>query len=184
MTYYKKDNVFKQFFENREYLIAQFKKGDLTKREFIEEHFYFIQRLNLKPFKYRIDSFEKGLYNYQYYNMLAKYNYMKSKDKKIIEKHPTMAQEFRRKANHFYMQKDKSTLKLLRYLEFENVEAYYIKVKSKELDGKLFEIVLKDYDNVILHSISPWLADELRNEWVFEDKKKKSLIDKYINERY
>ncbi|WP_333473065.1 DUF6648 family protein [Crassaminicella thermophila] len=159
-------------------------QGDITKKEFIEEHYNFIQRLNLKPFKYRIDSFEKGIYNYQYYNMLAKYSYMKSKDQKLQQKHPQLVKKLQGDANYYYRQKDKTTLKLLEYLDFYNVEAYFVKVKSKLLKDKLFEIVLLDYDNVILHSISHWLLERLKEEGVFIEGKRKSIIDKYINERY
>ncbi|QZY53736.1 DUF6648 family protein [Crassaminicella profunda] len=184
MSYKIKESVFDQFFNNREALIQQFKKGDITKKEFIEEHYYFIQRLNLKPFKYRIDSFEKGIYNYQYYNMLAKYSYMKSKDSKLQQKHPQLVNKLQRDANYYYSKKDKTTLKLLEYLDFTNVEAYYIKVKSKGLKDKLFEIVLMDYDHFILHSVSSWLRDRLMEEGVFIEEKRKSLIDQYINEKY
>ena len=184
MVYKIKESVFDKFFKNRESLIRQFKKGDISKKEFIEEHYNFIQRLHLKPFKYRIDSFEKGLYNYQYYNMLAKYSYMKSKDSKLQSKHPNLVLQLQKDAQYFYSQKDKSTIRLLEFLEFKNVEAYYIKVQSSTLKDKLFEIVLKDYDNVIFHSISNWMVERLREEGVFIDARKKSIIDKYINEKY
>lgn len=184
MSYRMQENVFDKFFNNREGLIRQFKKGDITKREFIEEHYNFIQRLDLRPFKNGINSFEKGIYNYQYYNMLAKYNYMKSKDKKLQQKHPQLANKLRRDSNYYYRQKDKTTLKLLEHLEFCNVEAYFVKVKSKVLKDKLFEIVLLDYDNFILHSVSDWLLERLKEEDVFIDEKRKSIIDKYINEKY
>ncbi len=178
------ENVFDKFFNHRNSLIVQFRNGDISKREFIEEHYYFIQNLNLKPFKNGIDSFEKGIYNYQYYNMLAKYCYMKSKDRRIIQKHPTVAKNYGQKAGYYYNQKDWSTLKLLEFLDFENVEAYFIKVKSKALKDKLFEIVLYDYEEVILHSRSGFLLNRLRDEGVFEEGIRKSLIDDYINQKY
>ena len=184
MVYRLEESVFDKFFNNRDSLIRQFKKEDITKKEFIEEHYNFIQRLNLKPFKYRIDSFEKGLYNYQYFNMLAKYSYMRSKDSKLQAKHPNLALQLQKDAQYYYTQKDKSTIKLLEYLEFKNVEAYYIKVQSAVLKDKLFEIVLKDFDNVIFHSISKWLLERLREEGVFVEVRKKSIIDQYINEKY
>lgn len=182
--YVSSDNVFDKFFANRDSLIIQFKNGDITKREFIEEHYHFMQRLNLKPFKNGIDSFEKGIYNYQYYNMYAKYCYMKSKDRKLIEKHPNIARKYGEKAGFYYHQKDKSTLKLLEFLDFQNVEAYYIKVKSKALKDKLYEIVLKDYDSVILHSKSEYMLRRLKEEGVFREGIRKSLIDNYINTKY
>ncbi|MDK2918575.1 MAG: hypothetical protein PWQ37_1308 [Candidatus Petromonas sp.] len=178
------DNVFDRFFENRDSLIIQFKNGDITKREFIEEHYYFIQKLNLKPFKNGIDSFEKGIYNYQYYNMVAKYCYMKSKDRRLIEKHPHVARKYGRKAGYYYNQKDWSTLKLLEHLDFQNVEAYFIKVNSKALKDKLYEIVLKDFESVILHSKSEYMLKRLREEGVFVEGVRRSLIDSYINQKY
>lgn len=178
------ETTFDKFFSNRETLIYQFRKGDISKKEFIEEQYAFIIRLNLKPFKYRIDSFEKGIYNYQYYNVKAKYSSMKSKDKKIIDKHPELVKKYIDDKWYFYKKKDESILKLLRYLDYYNVEAYFIKVKSDVLEGRLFEIVLKDYDNTVLHSINPGVLNELREECVFIEEKKKSIIDQYVNERY
>ncbi|QEK12761.1 hypothetical protein FQB35_10705 [Crassaminicella thermophila] len=109
---------------------------------------------------------------------------MKSKDQKLQQKHPQLVKKLQGDANYYYRQKDKTTLKLLEYLDFYNVEAYFVKVKSKLLKDKLFEIVLLDYDNVILHSISHWLLERLKEEGVFIEGKRKSIIDKYINERY
>jgi hypothetical protein len=183
LTYRIQESVFDKFFKHRESLFRQFKKGDITKREFIEEHYAFIQSLNLRPYQ-RIDSFEKGIYNYQYYNMLAKYNYMRSKDAKLIQKHPNIAKKMLEDANYFYQQKDKSTIKFLEYLDFYKVEAYYIKVKSENLKDKLFEIVLTDYENVVFHSKNPWLMQRLKEEGVWIEGKRKSIIENYINERY
>ncbi|WP_129600850.1 DUF6648 family protein [Anaerophilus nitritogenes] len=184
MNYRLKESVFDKFFDNREGLIRQFRKGDITKKEFIEEHYFFIKGLKLKPFKNGINSFEKGIYNYQYYNMLAKYSYMKSKDSKLQQKHPQLIERLRKDSQYYYSQKDKTTLKLLEYLDFHNVESYFVKVESKALENRLFEIVLKDYEHVILHSVSEWLLIRLKEEGVFISQKRRSLIDKYINERY
>lgn len=178
------ETTFDKFFSNRASLIHQFKKGDISKKEYIEEQYAFIIRLNLKPFIYRIDSFEKGLYNYQYYNVKAKYSSMKSKDKKIIEKHPDVVRKYTEDMQYFYRKKDETILKLLRYLDYYNVEAYFIKAKSTALNGRLFEIVLKDYDDTVLHSINTGVLNELREEGVFLEERKKSIIDQYVNERY
>ncbi|NLK72410.1 MAG: hypothetical protein GX285_05290 [Clostridiales bacterium] len=178
------ETTFDKFFSNRESLIYQFKKGDLTKKEFIEEQYAFITRLDLKPFVRRIDSFEKGIYNYQYYNIMAKYSSMKSKDPKIIEKHPEMIQMYKEKTNYFYRKKDETIIKLLRYLDYKNVEAYPIKVESNALKDRIFEIVLKDFNNTVLHSISKSVLEELKKENVYTDIRKNSIIEKYVNERY
>ncbi|MBE6033790.1 MAG: hypothetical protein E7222_03710 [Clostridiales bacterium] len=175
--------TFDEFFDNRNALIYKYQKGDLSKKEFIEEHYYFITRLNLKPFQ-RIDSFEKGVYNYQYFNAVAKYNTLRLRDKKLIEKHPDLIREIENKVKYNYHKKDESIIKLLRYLDFENIEAYYIKSKSEYLNNKLIEIVLLDYDNTIFHTINTGIVDELEREGVFEDVRKRSKIDNYVNKKY
>lgn len=175
--------TFDLFFEEREALIYMFSKGDISKKEFIEEHYYFIKRLNLKPFK-RIDSFEKGIYNYQYYNAVAKYNKLCAKDKKLAEKHPELIKGLIENVKTAYREKDDSIRKLLRFLQYENMEAYFIKSKSDYLDNKLFEVVLNDYEGVIFHSINAGLREELKREGVFQEVRKKSRIDEYVNKKY
>lgn len=180
---YKKENVFDKFLKNREFLILQFKKGDLSKKEFIELNFDFINKMNLKPFK-KIDSFEKGMYNYQYYNSIAKYYCIKAKDIKAKGKHPKLYKKYIEKTNYFYWKKDQSTFQLLKHLNFSNIEAYFIKVNSRFLKDKLYEIVLMDYDNTILHSKSQWLLQILKDRNVFINEKRKSLVDRYVNQKY
>lgn len=180
---FKRQSIFDRFFEHRDSLIIQYKNGDITKREFLEGNFEFVQRIKLKPFS-KVDSFEKGMYNYQYYNVLAKYYNMLSAD---IKNDPNFVKQYkscRYKANYYYNEKDKATLQLLRFLQFKNVEAYFIKVESEYLKDKLYEIVLLDYKYAIFHSKSKWLLKILREEGVFIEKKRTSLIDSYINERY
>ena len=75
-------------------------------------------------------------------------------------------------------------MKILDILDYRGVTAYYISVRSKELKNKLFEIVLKDHNNTILHSTSELIKKRLIDEGVFESGTKKSLIDYYINHRY
>lgn len=180
---HKGKSIFNTFFENRSSLIIQYTNGDISKKEFLEYNFNFLQGMNLKPFT-KIDSFEKGMYNYQYYNSLAKYYSMLAKDIKKAGKHDKYYTYYRRLGNDYYHLKDKATLQLLRFLEFKNVEAYFIKVESKYLKDKLYEIVLLDYDEAIFHSKSLWLLNILKEKGVFIEGKKKSLIDEYINERY
>jgi len=178
-----KKTAFDAFFEERDALFYLYKKGDISKKEFIEEHYYHIRRMNLKPFE-RIDSFEKGIYNYQYFNALAKYNRLKIRDKKLGEKHPELIKELEEKIHHYYRKKDEAVIKLLRYLDYQEVEAYFIKSKSEFLDNRLYEIVLLDREGVVFHSINMGLLEELRREGVFQEVRKKSRIDEYVNEKY
>ncbi len=187
MAYSKRKGLFETFFDNRDSLIIQYTNGDINKREFLECNFDFVQNMNVKPFT-KIDSYEKGMYNYQYYNVLAKYYTMLAKDIKRSRERDRYFKKYYsyylNKGKFYYNEKDKSTFQLLRHLKFKDVEAYFIKVESKYLDDKLYEIVLKAYRDAIFHSKSLWLLDILREEGVFIEGKKTSLIEGYINERY
>ena len=94
------------------------------------------------------------------------------------------------------MEKDKSTLQLLRLIDFKGVEAYYVNVRSSHLKGKLIEIVINNPDVLaeitmpgsdfeqellILHTKNPAIAEVLRRNGVLREDKRKSLTDSYIN---
>ncbi|NLY44376.1 MAG: hypothetical protein GX053_00040 [Tissierella sp.] len=183
MSIYRRKSVFERFFDNRSSLILQFGNGDLSKREFLEQNFDLVRKSNLKPFL-RVDTYEKGMFNYQYYNVLAKYYTKLAKEIKNTRKHQKYYSYYLNKGNNYYHEKDKAALSLLKFLEFRGVEAYFVKMESKFLRDKLYEIVLLDYKEAIFHSKALWLLDILREEKVFIEEKKVSLIDGYINETY
>lgn len=176
----RNNKVFEEFFKNRDFLIGEYSDGIITKKEFLKKNFKFIKKLDLKPF-FDIDGYEKGIYNYQYYNSIAKYYKMMSSENKkgFIKK-----KEYLELANMYYYKKDISIVKLLEYLNFKNVDSYYIEVKSNKLKDKLYEIVLKDYKYAILHSKSKWVLEVLEKNKIFSETVKKSVIDEYINESY
>ena len=101
-----------------------------------------------------------------------------------MEKHPELVEEIEKKTQEAYRHKDDTVRRLIRFLDYENMEAYYIKAKSDYLNNKLFEIVLYDYDSTILHSINPGIVNELKREGVFQAERKKSKIDDYVNRKY
>lgn len=173
-------NKFDQFLKRRQCLIEQYSKGDLSKDEFIEENYACINALDIKPFE-KIDNVKKAIYNYQYYNVLAKY-YQKLAHN--TGKKNEWRSNFSELSNHYYSKKDRVTEKLVKLLDFQNIEAYFVKVKSPNLKNRLFEIVLKDHDDVILHSTSQNLLNILIYENVFSHTERKSLIDSYINQKY
>jgi hypothetical protein len=109
---------------------------------------------------------------------------MLAKEIKNTKKHQKYYVYYLNKGNNYYHEKDKAALDLLRFLEFKGIEAYYVKVKSRVLKDKLYEIVLLDYKEAIFHSKAQWLLDILKDEGVFIDGKKTSLIDGYINAKY
>ena len=162
-------NEIQKYFKYRQALIDQYIRGDMTKSEYLNRNLDAVLSLNIRPFRL-IDTVEKGLFNYQYYNALAK--------EAGIE-----AGRHNDEVNLYYREKDKATMSILKLLDYENVSAYFIKVRSKYLRGKIFEIVLDDY-NAIMHSKNKYLLENLQKAGVFKDGTHISLIDGYINQRY
>jgi len=173
-------NKFDQFLIHRQSLIDQYSKGDLTKDEFIEANYNYVISSGISPFKI-LDNVKKAIFNYQYYNVLAKYYQKRAHE---LNLHHGAREDFFEQADYFYSKKDNVTQKLLRLLDFQGVEAYYVKVKSPSLKRKLFEIVIKDYDDLILHSKNEVILNMLITENVFINEVRKSLVDDYINEKY
>lgn len=172
-------NEIEKYFRYRQGLIDQYVKGDMTKREYLEANYDAVIGSGIGPFK-RIDSVQKGLFNYQYYNALAKHMKQRSTEAYLEWE---LKKEYQEKSNYYYRKKDTATAWVLRLLEYKNMTAYFVKVRSKALRGKLFEIILQDYQ-MILHSTNPALLETLREEEVFVPEHRESLNDGYINQRY
>ena len=160
-------NAIQKYFKYRQSLIDQYAKGDMTKREYLQKNYEAVVYGDIGPFR-NMDTVEKALFNYQYYNALAKEN-------KTISTTRDMDYELKRdyleKSNYYYSRKDRATLTALRMLDFRGVVAYFVKVRSRFLKGKL-------------HSTSPLILNCLREEGVFQEESRKSLIDEYVNHRY
>lgn len=173
-------NKFDKFLLHRQSLIDQYAKGDLSKVEFIEENYKFINSLGIEPFK-KIDNVKKAIYNYQYYNGLAKYYQKKAHD---VNKRNKSRNDFFELADFYYSKKDHATEKLLQLLDFTGIEAYYVKVNSPNLKKRLIEIVVKENDNFILHSKNEKILNMLIEENALIPEERKSLVDSYINQKY
>ncbi len=172
-------NAIQKYFKYRQSLIDQYIKGDMTKREYLQKNYRAVVYGNIGPFT-NMDTVEKALFNYQYYNALAK-------EQKSISTTKDMDYELKREyleqSNFYYHKKDRATLAVLRMLDYQGTEAYFVKVHSKYLKGRLFEIVIQE-EASILHSTSLRVLQCLREEGVFREESRKSLIDDYVNCRY
>ena len=172
-------NAIQKYFKYRQSLIDQYAKGDMTKREYLQRNYEAVVYGDIGPFR-NMDTLEKALFNYQYYNALAK-------EMKTVSTARDMEYELKRdyleKSNYYYSRKDRATLAALRMLDFRGVEAYFVKMRSKYLNGKLFEIVIQE-ENIILHSTSSLILKCLREEGVCREERRKSVIDEYVNHRY
>jgi len=188
-------NKFDMFIRHRQSLLLQYKMGDMTKNEFIEESYHYIERLGIKPFT-QVDNVKKAIYNYHYHNANAKYWQRMARDPRCTSKE---RQAYYSESYNHYREKDKATLQLLRLIDYNGVEAYYVRVRSSLLKGKLIEIVINNPDVLseihvpgsafeqellILHTKNPGIAEALRENGVLREDKRKSLADSYINQKY
>ena len=64
-------NAIQKYFKYRQSLIDQYAKGDMTKREYLQKNYEAVVYGDIGPFR-NMDTVEKALFNYQYYNALAK----------------------------------------------------------------------------------------------------------------
>lgn len=153
------------------------------KETFLSSNLAFLEKLNLKPYT-SINNVRQALYNYHYYNLLAKKSNLEAQ--KLIhnpKKKKLYLKCINQRENYYYL-KDKATLSLLELLDYNNVESYYINLKSTRLKGSIFEIHIKSLDQAILHSKNKIILQKLREHEVFLEEERQSLIDSYVNKTY
>ena len=171
-------NEIEKYFKKRQSLINQYIKGDLSKKEFLIKNYNAVIYSDIGPFE-NVDSVLKGLFNYQFYNALAK-------ESKGLSGRGSIPREVKNfylgEANRYYRKKDQATLAVLKKLDFKGIQAYPVKVRSKYLKNRLIEIIIEDYD-MILHTTSPFIEEKLKEECVLNEKRH-SVIDGYVNQKY
>ena len=155
----------------------------IDKDEFLKRHYNFIINLGLKPFS-NIRDLDEAIYNYQYYNIMAKFANAKAflcqnspKKKKI---HTRLIND----RENFYYLKDLATESLIDMVGPEDIESYFISLKSKRLTGEIFEIQVKSCNKLILHSKNKKILNKLRQKKVFCEEVRESLIDSYVNRSF
>ncbi|MCH4891105.1 hypothetical protein EZV73_26240 [Acidaminobacter sp. JC074] len=174
-------DLMERFFKNRDELIDKYTNGRMSKTAFIEENYKFITDLNISPFSGKLD-FSQCIYNYQYYNIMAKYANLQAQDCAYFD--PKGAEAYKEEEFEYYKYKDEATLSLLELVDYKSVEAYFMHMQSNRLDGKLFEVVFKDFNRAIFHSMNPKILKRLREHRVFSPVYKDSVIHSYVNSVY
>ena len=168
------------FFKKRNDLIFELSEGKIDKISFLEKNYELIQNLNMKPLL-NISSLKEGMYNYQYYNILAKF----FKQKSILYSNKMTKQEKYNenlmKSNNYYAEKDKYLLRMIDFLDETSTEAYFIDMNSKRLNNSLFEIVVKDVEFAIFHSMNIEILQKLKEKNIFVNEIRISKIDDYVN---
>lgn len=183
MKYVAGKNLFKDYAKKHESLIYQYRKGDLSKREYISESHKLLIQFEAKPFVY-VDSFDKAVFNYQYYNTMAKYSHMIAEKLFANEKHKELSRSYITRKDKYYRKKDQMIWKAVHLENFIGVEAYYIKVTSRFLKNTLFEVIFDQHPMIVFHSTGVWLKERLIDEKVFVQGLRESIIDQYVNQTY
>ena len=173
-------SVYDQFWQHRESLIYQYNIGDIGKDEFIERNYEYIQSMDVSPYR-RVDNFKKGIFNYQYYNVLAKYYQRKASRSR---RGSDIRQAHLDRARRFYEKKDRATARMIELTGYAGITAYFVRVHSQALRNKLYEIILDEHPGIVLHSTEETILSDLREAGVFLEGKRHSIVHDYINEKY
>ena len=163
--------------EKRITLIEKLEIGTLSKEDFIIENYQM-----MKPYQkvnYDVNSVEEGILKYHYFNTMAKKLMLEADG--IEFKDPNRCEKLRDKAFDFYLKKDKITLNMLEFIGYKDVEAYFIHMKSKSLEGLIYEIRFNNHEKVVLHSKDRKILYKLKEANCFFDERMASVIDDYVN---
>lgn len=171
-------------FENfRKETIDLLEESKIDKDKFLHKNLDYIRKLDLKPFS-NIKNVEEAIYNYQYYNLLAKKSNAEAKNIVNNYKKRKLYARLINERENYYCLKDIATQRILELLDYKFVESYFIILNSKRLKGEIFEINIKSEEKLILHSKNKKILNELKDHGVFLDYSKPSLIDSYVNKSY
>lgn len=168
-----------RFIELRNKYIDLLDNKLISKSEFNYMNNEIFSKINLRPFSV-LDSFEKALYNYNYYNSKAKmcleeYNKCKTSGN---EKKAKLANN--NKLNNYNL-KDQAIVAMIELENSNNIMAYDIFVNSKNLDSQIFEIYFTKRERIILHTLNKDIKNMLIKLNCFDEIKRESLISSYVN---
>ncbi len=174
---------FRKFFLARNELIDRLEDGSIDKRAFLQENLALIERLHMRPFTV-LNSYERCMYNYQYYNVLAKHYNTLAQEQGQDRKGRRNYERYMNKVRNYYVEKDKATKRLLEVLDYRGIEAYPLLVRSTRLNERLFEIRVIEKERAILHSMCEIIKASLIARGVYQSEPKESIIDSYVNIGY
>jgi len=170
------------FFQQRNRLIDALEVGTLDKTSFLEAQYESVFSSGLKPGNGAIRSIREGLFNYQYFNTLAKWERVQSRLYEFRDE--TRSRDHRRQMDRYYDRKDRETRKLVEFCGADRLEAFYIQLPTKRLEGILLEIILLDEPRAILHTADEGIRNFLEREGIVRTGIFPSVIDSYVKENY
>lgn len=173
----------KEFLALRDALIDALEVGEIDKTAFVQGFYEAIVEKQLKPVRrIETDPFMLGIYNYQYYNTMAKHAMQEADATRFRDS--AISRRFYDEALDAYASKERSLSHMLELLGDEVIEAYPLLLDSEMLSGNLFEIVLVNRRRAIFHAQDPRLKNRLIRRGAFSETPRKSCIHNYVNEKY
>lgn len=174
--------VLERFIAGRDRLIDCLEVGELDKSAYLEAQYQALMELGVSPRRGGLDSIEEGLFNYQYYNVLAKRERIQSKDEEF--RNPEASRKHRNQADRHYALKDRETVKIMELLNYQHVQSYFIETPARFLTGKLIEIIVDTYDRAVFHTADEGIINRLVRAGVFSEGIRPSIIQSYIESDY
>ena len=176
------NDVLVRFIEGSNRLIDSLEAGELDKSAYLEAQYQALLELDALPCSGALQSFEEGLFNYQYYNVLAKRERIQSKDEEY--RNPEASRKHRNQSDRHYTLKDRETVKILELIKYEHVQAYFIETPARFLNGKLIEIVVENQERAVFHTADEGIINRLVRAGVFAEGIRPSVIQSYIESDY
>lgn len=174
--------VLERFIAGRDRLIDGLEAGELDKSAYLEAQYQALMELGAAPRRGPLASIEEGLFNYQYYNVLAKRERIQSKDEEF--RNPEASRKHRNQSDRHYALKDRETVKIMELLNYQHVQSYFIETPARYLNGKLIEIIIDTYDRAVFHTADEGIINRLVRAGVFSDEVRSSVIQSYIESDY
>lgn len=170
------NDLLRKFVICRTALIEELMEGKLNKRSFLDANYELTKRM--RPYVHP-DSPEECLYNYHYYNALAKVE----KTRARFSSRTRSVKRFEDTARNYYCEKDKATMRMLDFFDSVSIRAYPIQTSSHTLNGRLIEILFP-MPYVVLHTCDAKIKSRLLIAGVFEQAHQESAISSYVNALY
>jgi hypothetical protein len=159
--------------------IEQLEKGLLDKEAFITLNYELVKSLG--HVTTTIKSLEEGVVKYHYFNAMAKMKMLEADQ--VVFQNERQFQTLQEEAFSLYVKKDRITLQMLELEGFNQIDAYYINMNSKTLEGQIYEIKFNSLEKVVLHSRDRKILYKLRTSGCFHEEQMASVVDTYINTR-
>jgi len=163
--------------EKRIELICKLESGDLTKEAFINENYEMMSPYQKVTFD--VETLDEGVLKYHYFNTMAKKHMLEADAYEYRD--PRKYEQLKNIAYDYYSKKDKISLKMLELVDFDGVQAYFIHMNSRSLEGLIYEIRFNDHEKVVLHSKDRKILYKLKEANCFIEERMPSVIEEYVN---